>query len=275
MKDVLEYIDYQKYLNDWIQFRPRKGRGIKLDMANYLGITPAQVSKVLNQATHLTLAQAAKLITYLGLSDIEGKYFLSLVELERAGGPELREIIQERLDEQKSKWESIEKTVLKTVDFSTDDMDTYFSSYQYNAIETITNMENFQTASAISRHFNISKKKTLEILSFLVRLGILEKKGDKFIHIGSQKWHQLPTKIKKINAINWRNRAIASIDYDEEINIHRDMCFTIDAKTIELIEKDLTGFMVGIVDKYFSQEEEVDHDDEKLCSICLDFFEIK
>ena len=104
MDDIFKYSDYQKYLNDWIESKPRKGRGIKLDLAKFLGITPGHVSKILNQDIHLTPDQAAKLISYLDLSEIEGKYFLSLVEMARAGSVELREIIRDRLDGFKKEW---------------------------------------------------------------------------------------------------------------------------------------------------------------------------
>ncbi len=270
MTSVLEYKDYQKFLTDWIHSKPKKGRGIKLSIASYLGITPQQVSKVLNENTHLTLDQSAKLISYLDLSGIEGKYFLGLVELARAGSLELREIVQERLDEYKMQWESPTRTGIEKKTHTLEEMEVYFSSYLYDAIDLITTLEKYQTPGAISQYFNISKKKTLEILSILVKLGALKKEGDKFIPTGELEWLELPKNIAKINTTNWRNRAIASLDYDEEVNNHQTLNFTVNRKAIPKIKKHIFDSMLDMSDKYLKEG-----NTDMICAICVDLFEIK
>lgn len=270
MKVIFEYVDYQKYLNDWIHSRPKKGRGIKLALSKYLDITPQQVSKVLNENTHLTLDQAAKLITYLELSDVEGKYFLGLVELARAGSVELREIVQERLDLYSKNWEAPSSRIdIETRTPSIEDMQTYFSSYLYGAIELITYLEKYQTVESISQYFNISKKKTLKILNFLIELGPIKKQGEKFTSVGAD-YFKLPENINKMHIKNWRMRAMASLDYQDEVNLHQNINFVVKRQDIPEMKKHIFNSMVEMSEKYI-----IDAQGDTICSFCVDLFEIK
>ena len=270
MKNILEYEEYQKYLIDWIESKPKKGRGLKAAMADFLNIPRVQISKVLNHYTHLTLAQAAKLISYLDLSEIEGNYFYSLVDMARAGGVEQRELIGKRLDNLKDQWQTPTRAGIEKKTHTLEEMEIYFSSYLYGAMDLITSLEKYKTPTAISQYFNISKKKTLEILSFLVKIGALKKKGDKFIPTGELEWLELPKNINKINITNWRNRAIASLDYDEEVNNHQTMNFTVNRKAIPKIKKHIFDSMLDMSDKYLKEG-----NTDMICAICVDLFEIK
>ncbi len=270
MEDIFEYENYEKYLNDWIDSRPRKGRGIKLHLSKYLKIPPGQISKVLGRDLHLTLDQAANLIEYLGLTETEGNYFLGLVEFARAGSLKLKEIVQKRLDTYKEIWGSPSRIGLDKKAYSQEDMEIYFSSYLYMAIELITFLDGYQTPDPISKYFNISKKKTLEILSFLVKLGAMEKNGDKYELTGETVWIDLSKRIGKINHTNWRNRAIASLDYDEDIGFHREINFAIERKDIPKIKRFLTDTILELNEKYLGKDTA-----DTICSFCLDLFEIK
>lgn len=274
-KRIEEYKDYINFLNDWILSCPNRGRGIKAKMAKFIGCDPIHITRVLRRDLNLTLEQTAKLITYLELTELEGKYFLGLVEWERAGNQELKEMVEGRLNEYKRELAGIGRAPVKREEYPEKDMDTFFSSYLYSAIEVACNLEGLQTASNLSEYFNIPQKRTMEILSFFVKLGVLEKRGDRYVHLAEPKFRELTPKQKRINATNWRNRVIASLEYDSDIDFHRDLCFTIDSKSIESIKKDMLDFLVILLDKYFKEEEIHKLSDDRLCAICLDFFEVK
>ena len=95
----------------------------------------------------------------------------------------------------------------------------------------------------------------MEILSFLVQAGILKKKGIKYERVESFKWYNTFHNIRKINHINWSNRATASLDYDQEVNFHKIMNFTINKKDIPNIKSDILNFLNFLLEKYFSDEE--------------------
>ena len=93
MKTIFEYEDYADYLNDWVTSRPKKGRGIKREISHSLNCHPTHITQVFKKKTHFTLEQTAKIVRYLALSDLEGNFFLGMVEKARAGNQELRELI--------------------------------------------------------------------------------------------------------------------------------------------------------------------------------------
>ena len=75
MEKILQYSDYIDFLSDWISSRPKKGHGVKSKMSNCIGSVPAQITQVLKKEVHLTPDQAAKMITFLELSNLEGEFF--------------------------------------------------------------------------------------------------------------------------------------------------------------------------------------------------------
>jgi uncharacterized protein (TIGR02147 family) len=273
MKPIVEYLDYTEYLEDWFNSRPKKGHGQKGQMAQSLGVIPTQVSRVLKKEIHFTLDQAAKAVSFLELAPLEGHYFFGLVELARAGSNEMRELIRERLDELKSKFKTPEKIDFKQSTNFQESQETYFSSYLYNAIELITNIERYQTPESICRHFNISKKRAMEVLNFLVKIGTVKRINNKFVRTKANSLHKLDENFLKINTANWRNRAIASLNYDDLVNFHQNINFTITEKNIPKIKKFLFDAMIEMSQDYITE----DSDDSQviLCSFCLDLFEIK
>jgi len=51
--------------------------------------------------------------------------------------------------------------------------------------------------------------------------------------------------------------------------------FAIDQKSIPKIKNDLTEFITILIKKYFSEGVEGEGEEEKICTIGIDFFEIK
>ena len=169
MKDVSYYLDYTEFLKDWILSRPRKGHGVKVRMAQHLGCIPTQITKVLKREIHLTLDQAAKLTSFLELSQLEGHYFFGLVELGRAGSMEMKSLVQERLDELKINLQEKERFADEIHELSGADYEIYYEKWYFSAIEMLSAISKFQTVDSLSEHLNLPKKEVLKVLNFLVK----------------------------------------------------------------------------------------------------------
>ena len=101
-------------------------------------------------------------------------------------------------------------------------------------------------------------------------MGTVEKKGDKFINPGKPIWYEKNKNIEKTVTTMWKNRSLASLDYDEDVNFHSIVNFTIDKNRIYDFKKKLVESIMEI-DKEFLNKDPSD----TICSFCIDLFEIK
>lgn len=267
---VFEYDDYVNFLSDWISSRPKKGRGVKTEMAHYMGCLPAHITKVLSRDVHLTLEQAAKIITFLELTSLEGHYFLGLVELGRAGNKELRDIIIERLDELSKKIQDATRIGAKNREFTEKDNNLYYSNWLYMGIEILTSINDLQTLEAICKSLNISRSQAMEILNFLVEKKLVEKVDDKFvIKELSIKTNPLKGGANLRNHHkNWRTKALVSLDSKLENNVNFTGVQSFPKALVPVIREKLIATIKDI------NEMTNDHPDYPDTAYCLivDFF---
>src|SRR4051812_24339907 len=74
------------------------GRGGRAELARFLGCQASFVSQVLTRRAHLSREQSIKVADYLDLAGDERRFFMLLVDYQRAGTPQLRAFYREELD---------------------------------------------------------------------------------------------------------------------------------------------------------------------------------
>jgi uncharacterized protein (TIGR02147 family) len=267
---VFEYDDYVNFLSDWILSRPKRGRGVKTEMAHYMGCLPAHITKVLNRDVHLTLEQAAKTLSFLELSSLEGHYFLGLVELGRAGNRELREIVMERLEELRKKVQMAARLGAEEKEFSEKDNDTYYSNWLYMAIEMLSAIEKYQTLEAICDCLKISRPKAMEILNFMVEKGIIDRVDDKFIkrEMVVRTNPSLNISTLRNHHKNWRTRALVSLDQKNENNLNFTGVLSVPREVVPQIRETL----MATIKEVFSIGQVHPDPPEMAFGFCVDFF---
>ncbi|MGZ3712404.1 MAG: hypothetical protein ACXVBE_11645, partial [Bdellovibrionota bacterium] len=85
MISLYNFTDYRAYLLARIEAMPKRGYGQSLKLSAFLGVHSTRVSQVLKGSKIFTLEQGALTADFLGLSEDEREYFITLIELERAG----------------------------------------------------------------------------------------------------------------------------------------------------------------------------------------------
>lgn len=95
---LFEYQNYVDFLREWIELRPSQGRGQISQMARHLNISSVSMSYIVNGQRNLSEEQAVELVEFLGLTDIESEFFLTLVQFERAGSKKLERIYLKKLE---------------------------------------------------------------------------------------------------------------------------------------------------------------------------------
>ena len=265
---IYDYDNYKNYINDRIINSPSKGRGIKLKISEYLSCQTAFISQVLNGQTNFSLEQGVRLNKFFDHTKEESRFFILLIQLGRAGSAELSEFYKDELKEISDKRSDLKnrmniKKILKKVD-----QQVYYSNWLYSCIHMMIAIPEFQSPIAISRHLNLSRDKVIEVINFLEETGLIDKKGLHY-EIGVTKifierdsaqiqWHHL----------NWRMQALKSINLNDNADLHYSVVVSMAKEDVPKVKE--------ILIKAIEQCRLLIHDskEEKIQSICLDFFGI-
>jgi uncharacterized protein (TIGR02147 family) len=267
-KTIFEYTDYKVYLTEKIHSLPSRGRGVKLKIAEYLHCQNTFISQIFKGDPHFSLEQGIKLNTFFDHSKEEGKYFLNLIHLARAGSDDLKQYYQQELSEIVLKNSDLKKRTNIKNGLKEKDQDIYYSSWLYSAIHILITIKEFRSPQSIARKFNLSKDKVIEILDFLIVTGLIIKEGNNYVggetrlHLGKNSAH-----IQKHHT-NWRIKAMNSID----MNLEKDLHFS---NVVSMSEKDIVKVRELFI-KAIGEARAIikESPEEKLQSICLDFFEV-
>ncbi len=108
---ILNFSDYRLILKDFIAKKPQKGRGEIGRLAEHLSIHPTALSQIMNGHKEMNLEQGLLATQYLNLTPAETKYFLLLIEKERAGSAALRKYFSEEIKKEREQLQQVSKRI--------------------------------------------------------------------------------------------------------------------------------------------------------------------
>jgi uncharacterized protein (TIGR02147 family) len=270
MKSIYYFKDYKKFLLTYLEYQPQKGRGLRGKWAAAANCQPAYISNVLGSTPHFNLEQAEAISTNLGHSVEETEYFLLLIERARAGTPSLKQFFQKIIEQRQQHHHSLRNRVQIQSVLRLEDQAVYYSKWQFAAVHMILTIPEYQSVESIANYFALSLPEVKVVLNFLSSRHLIEETAtgrfkvlDAFLHIDSASplfMHQ---------QVIWRHKSIESIYRDNPSDLHFASCFSISFKDLERI-KDLLGQAIQDTAQIIKPSKE-----EKLFSICLDFFEVR
>lgn len=218
--NVFDFLDYKKYLHDKITSSPRKGRGLKLQMAQALGVQTAYISQVLNKDPHFNLEQAMKLNQFWGHSKEEARFFCLLINYARAGTHELRQFIKDEMEEVHERRRSLKDRLGIKNSLTEANQHIYYSSWTYAAIHILTSIPEFQTVDKITERLRLSRDRVHENLYFLVETGLVLQEGGRYI-IGTTRIHLDADSLQvRRHHYNWRSQSVISVDRGFKEDLH-------------------------------------------------------
>ncbi len=265
---IYEYLDYQRFLSDWIDSRSKSGRGERSKIANVLKCHIAYLSRILAGKAHLSLEQAQQLAPYLGLTDEETDFFLLLVLHARAGTKDLQNYYLSKIKSEVERKNVLLNRLQYRKTLPEVEQATYFSAWYYAAIHLLISIPEFQTKEQLERHLKISPKKITQVLNFLVASGLAVEKKGKYqtgttnLHLGNNS-----PMISK-HHLNWRLQALQSIERERAEELHYSSAITIPREAVPKIRLTLVKAIEEVRKLTKSPNEEV------LYCYAIDFFEV-
>jgi len=263
---IFDYQDYKRYVRDLIASQPKGGRGVRSKLAVAVGCQVAYVSQILSGHLHLSLEQAMRVNRFFAHSKDEAHFFLLLVQHARAGDKETRAYFQEQLDAGLTRRLVLTKRLDMAQGITPEDQVTYYSAWYYSAAHILVTIPNFQTKAVIAAKLGVTLEQTSEILEFLLRTGLVQQKGDRYLPGQAQIHLDQNSKLTSRSHANWRVRVLGALDSPKEADVHYTGVFSLSSADAMKLKAMILKQIEDVVAVVKSSKE------EQLSTFCVDFF---
>lgn len=207
----MEYIkinDYRKFLRSYLDKRAPRGRGEITKIASHMGVHSTFVSQVLAGTKEFSIEQSFAAGEYLQLTKAESKYFLLLVQRDRAGNTKLRKFFDDEIADLKKSLEALSNRLEGHRVLSDEDRAIFYSSWLYSGIRLYCSIGVGKSLEDICAHFNIERKRALLVLDFMTSRDLVLLTGGRY-KLGSQHTHLPKDSVFSVrHHMNWRTKAL-------------------------------------------------------------------
>jgi uncharacterized protein (TIGR02147 family) len=179
-------------------------------MSKRLRIHTSRLSQVFRGPLHLMPEQAYGVAEYLGLTAKETRYFVLLVERERAGTKALREFFNQMLLEIRREAQQVSSVVPREPKSELDPVarSIFYSSWTYPALSLLCDIPQFQTPEAMAKALGLSRESVARHLEFLAEHGLVRHESGRYT-MGTSSTHlEAGSPLISHHHMNWRARAM-------------------------------------------------------------------
>ncbi|MES2768956.1 MAG: TIGR02147 family protein [Bdellovibrionota bacterium] len=266
--DVINYKKYKKYLADKVDHDSKLTKGLRLKLCDHIGCQPSYLSQVLNGNPQFTLEQAHLINSFFMHNKLEAKYFLLLVQMERAGTKNLKDFFSEQIEEILESRFDLKKRLKETDEIPDEARHRYYSTWYYSAIHIILAIPEFQDIDSIAKRFNLPPQIVKDAIQFLDETGLI--KSEKGVYVLTNKTIHLERNSVFIHQhhINWRSQALQSAEKNLPTDMHYSNTCSIARKDFPKIKE---IFLKAIED---ARTVIRPSKDEELYAITLDVFNV-
>lgn len=222
---------------------PNNGYGQMSKLAKFLGVHSTLVSQILKEHKELTVDQAALVADFFGLNDLETEYFVLLVQLDRSGNSAIRKLHLKQLSRLKAQAQSISKRITANAKLTDDQKAIFYSDWTYSAVRQSVALPGIGELNSISEYLGLPRKRAQEVLDFLLKTGLCKLANETLV-VGPASTHVESTSPwVRIHHMNWRQKAIQSLDTWSPDNLHYTSPMTLSKKDVDVIREKIIQFI--------------------------------
>lgn len=267
--NIFEVTDYREWFSKWLESKPKKGHGELSKIAQALNINSTLISQVLGKQRDFSLEQGFNLCQYFSFNQIESRYFMLLLQIERAGTLDLKNYFERDLKEIKKESGQIKNRIKSDSELNDTDKSFVLSTWKPTALLVFAGKKNGVSLEEINFELNIDKKEAREIVEKLVEMGLVQLSEGRY-RTGFVRLH-IPKGSSFLlrHYSNWRLRAIDKSDLISDEEVMYTSVSSIDSKDIPKIKEKILSW----ISEYSKKVTESPA--EKVVCFNLDFFKVK
>lgn len=231
--DIFNASSYREFLT----YRLDEKRGLRSELAQYLGCQSGYISQVLQNLSDLSLEQGMRAAGFFKLSEDESHFFMLLLQKEKASTSELKKYFKSQITKIKQDRDEIKNRIKINTDLNAEDYHQYYSSWEYAAVHILTSIPSFQTKESISEKLKLNYVRLNEVLGFLVNKGLVEDKNGRLV-IGAKRLHLTKDSPYILSHHqNWRLHATRVLSDKNPQNLNYSGIFSLSKSDIEKIRE--------------------------------------
>ncbi len=267
--NLYETDSYTKYLKFRLSGEGPARRGRKSRFAEAIQCDGAYVTRILEASAGLSLEQGMRANSFLGHTEDESDYFLSLIGLARAGTKELKAYYRKRLDTLRDQHYTLSKRVKGVESLPEITQATYYSLWLYAAVDVATSVPSLQTTEALCEYFQLPLSTLGPILGFLRECGVIEQKENRWVNTGRQIYLTSDSPHIRKHHLNWRVKAMQLIEQPKSTNLHYSTVLSLSMKDFERLKEQFIQTISSARELVKGSKDEV------VAAYCIDCFTLK
>jgi hypothetical protein len=207
----------------------------------------------------LSLEQASDLSEYMGLGAQEARFFLLLLQRERAGTKLLKKHFEMQIQEILEARTLLRNRLGASQTLEAKEQATYYSSWLYAAAHMAISLPHFQTRDALAKKLGIPLSRTAEILAFLTSVGLAIEEGGRFQPGTASIYLPENSPLVSKHHGNWRMQALCSMDDPHLHDLHYSSVATLNQKDLPKVRAILVKAIeeIRVVIKSSTEEDTV------------------
>ena len=210
---IFDFTDFRAYLQQRTKSLPRAGRGEYQKIAKALRMHTTHLSQIVNGTKCFSPEQAFDLCEYLSFNELEANYFLTLIELERAGTQNLKKHVEKKLAALKKESEQLAKRINKEAELSDEARAIFYSEWLYSGVRVATSIPRLQQPETLADYFQVTPEKFAAIINFLKHYRLILDGEDGKLVMGPQRTHlSAESPFAAVHHKNWRLKAIQNYE---------------------------------------------------------------
>ncbi len=266
---LFDFDDYKKYVHEWLLKMPHGGHGQLSRIAKHLSISSVSVSHVFNGVRDLSEEQAVEIAEFFGFSELEGDYFLLLVQLERAGSFKLKARVKTQITKVLVQAQDLKSRLTQDVEMDEAAQSQFYSNWFFSGVSLATSIEGLQSLESISKYLGLSRSKVREVLDFLLIYGLVEERKDGF-HIGHKHTHlSAKSLLVSRHHANWRLKALENMNELSPEEIFYTGPMTMSVETMREIRRDIVELIDNVLKKVGPSPS------EEIACLNIDWFKVR
>lgn len=266
-KSVFAYTDYKSYLTDYLAAQPRGGHGFRTLLAEALACRLSYISQVLNSDAHFSLEQSEAVNRFLKHGAEESDYFLLLVTHQRAGTADLQRRLKGQIENIQKRRQLRRVQVDIQQELSLEDQFIYYGSWIYSAVHILVSLNAYRTLPKISERLRLPDERVKDALDFLIAKNLVVQNGLMYEPGIGRIFLKSDSPMINRHHANWRLRAVDSLDYPTDADVHYSGVLSFSHKDLER----LRGKILNAIEEVRAITRD-SHPEEELCTFCVDFF---
>lgn len=266
--DIFSTIDYKQFLRKKLKIESAVAKGLRSNLAAFIGCQPSYLSQVLNGKPQLTLEQAKKLCQFFAFNKLETKYFILMTEYARAGSVDLANFFQEQILEIQKNRFHIKERLATTEDIASEDRHKYYSAWYYSAVHVALSIQGLQSSQKIAARFHLPVELVLEAIEFLEKIDLIRKIDGKYEFTKRNLHLERESIFIQRHHINWRSQALQSAEKNLKEDVHYSNVIAIAKEDYEKIKE----VFVAAIEK--TQNIIKPSREEEIYAITLDIFRL-